>query len=306
MVKNTIRNDSADINKDIVGRGKMKIDQITKKIRILLAKQMVARGEKQLKHGLIEESIKSYIRSFNMCNDLNSANSLLCRILMPGDDYITLLSRFHDYLNPRCYVEIGVFSGKSLAVAGSNTKAVGIDPSLQISKKISSRTKLFPLLSDDFFKQFNLLEELSAETFELGFIDGSHLFEDTLRDFVNLERFSNENTIIIVHDCLPITRLAATRIRQTSFWSGDVWKLIPCLRKYRPDLKVHVVPSRPSGLGIITNLNSKSVILSEKYDQLVKEYLDVELDYDYLDFNKMEKLALMPNEWTQIVKAISI
>ena len=61
------------------------------------------------------------------------------------------------------------------------------------------------MTSDEFFAEHDLRELLGGPV-ELAFIDGLHLFEQVLRDFVNLERCSTAHTVIILHDCLPARR----------------------------------------------------------------------------------------------------
>ena len=58
-----------------------------------------------------------------------------------------------------------------------------------------------------------------------------HHFEYALRDFMNLERFSNPASTILIHDCLPIDEITADRERSTTIWSGDIWRLILLLRE---------------------------------------------------------------------------
>jgi hypothetical protein len=55
-------------------------------------------------------------------------------------------------------------------------------------------------------------------------------------------------------------------------WTGDVWKLIPILRKYRPDLKLTVLDCRPTGLVCVTNLAPGNTELTRNYDAIVAEF----------------------------------
>jgi hypothetical protein len=43
------------------------------------------------------------------------------------------------------------------------------------------------------------------------------------------------------------------------------------LLQQRPDLKIFVIPAAPIGLGVVTNLNSDSTVLRERYDQVAAE-----------------------------------
>ena len=197
---------------------------------------------------------------------------------MPGGDYYEWLQRFHQWLRPTSYVEVGLGHGRSLALAGRDTKVIGIDPYQGFWERLNyvcphGPATLFPLTSDDFFKQYDLLKVLGQEDFDLGFIDGLHLFEQVLKDFINLEKYARKDSVILIHDCLPIAPIVAERESYPGFWTGDVWRIIPCLKAFRPDLKIMTIPSKPSGLGVVTNLDAASTVLSDNYDSIVSYYL---------------------------------
>lgn len=199
---------------------------------------------------------------------------------MPGIDYYDWLQRFHQWLSPASYVEIGLGHGRSLALAGSSTKAIGIDPYQGYWERLNyvcphGPATLFPLTSDDFFAKHDLREVMGQDTFDLGFIDGLHLFEQALKDFINLESYARKDSVILIHDCLPIAPIVAERDRCTGFWTGDVWRIIPCLKTFRPDLKIMTIPTKPSGLGVVTNLDAASTVLSDNYDDIVRYYLSL-------------------------------
>lgn len=199
---------------------------------------------------------------------------------MPGEDYYEWLQRFHQWLHPVGYVEIGLGHGRSLALAGAGTKAVGIDPFQGIWEKLNyvsphGPATLFPLSSDDFFEKYDLRKTIGQETFDLAFIDGLHLFEQALKDFINLERYARRDSVILIHDCLPIAPIVAEREPCTGFWTGDVWRIIPCLKTFRPDLKIMTIPTKPSGLGVVTNLDPASTVLSDNYDDILRYYLSL-------------------------------
>ena len=77
-----------------------------------------------------------------------------------------------------------------------------------------------------------------------------------LREFLNLEHYSSSETVVLIHDCIPIHPATATADRRSGQWTGDIWKLLSALIKFRPDLNVFVTPAPPSDLAIITNLDS--------------------------------------------------
>jgi hypothetical protein len=102
--------------------------------------------------------------------------------------YLPLLERLHEHLRPRTYVEIGVAAGHSLGRARPSTRIVGIDPNPTISDPVVRKSsRIFELTSDEFFDQHDLCSELGGLPVDLAFIDGMHLFEYALRDFINVE-----------------------------------------------------------------------------------------------------------------------
>lgn len=197
---------------------------------------------------------------------------------MPGEDYYFWLQRFHESLQPKTYVEIGLGHGRSLALAGPRTLAIGIDPYQGNWERLNyvsphSPATLFPLTSDDFFVRHDLRQVIGKDTFDLAFIDGLHLFEQVLNDFINLERYARKDSVILIHDCLPIAPIVAERDRRTGFWTGDVWRIIPCLKSFRPDLRIVTIPTKPSGLAVVTNLDPTSQVLADQHEVIVNYYL---------------------------------
>jgi len=272
----------------------------------LVAELWVARGRTHLARGEIDKAEACCRKSLSWCEGCGDAHALISRALMPGEDYLAVLSRIHACLKPAAYVEIGVRSGKSLARAADGTAAVGIDPKLLAPPGLRSRAKLYEMTSDDFFGRHDLLEELHAPRLALAFIDGLHLFEQVLKDFIHVERYSDEETVILIHDCLPVTRVAAAREPRKRMWAGDVWKIIPCLRRYRPDLSVRVIPARPSGLGVITGADPESTVLEQQFDRIVAEHHDLDLGYDCLDRVTVKNMpGILPNDPRQIEDALS-
>jgi hypothetical protein len=177
--------------------------------------------------------------------------------------YLRALDLLHDNLRPANYVEIGCRKGISLSRA--KCPAIAIDPEFEIICPLTAPTRLFREKSDDFFANRNL-GALLGGTVDLAFIDGMHNAEFVLRDFINLERFSNENTVIVIDDVLPEDIAWTTRERQTQAWTGDVYKTIPFLRTSRPDLHINVFDIEIKGLAIVHNLNPNDRSLSDSLD----------------------------------------
>ncbi len=211
-------------------------------------------------------------------------------------EYYELLRRIHEFLAPRTYLEVGVRNGQSLALARQETRCLAIDPAMSITFPLPPATTLFHKTSDDFFAAHDVRAALGGLPVDLAFIDGMHLFEFALRDFVNLERWCETTSVVLVHDCLPLDEETSTRERTTDFWSGDVWKLVVCLRRHRPDLHIATIDVPPTGMGVIMNLDPRSRTLSHRLDRLVEEF--VPLSYiDVLEPDKGGPLNRVDNDW---------
>jgi hypothetical protein len=296
-------------------RGRMKAATIARTVYRRLhdeilrrrAQRWVRRGRRFLDSGEPEQALVCCRRALSEFRDSGDACELMARALMPGGHYSTLLRRLQEHLQPRAYLEIGVHRGDSLALAGPDTKAIGIDPAPAIQVRIGSQARLYPLTSDEFFKRYDLLVELGSSTLDLAFIDGLHEFKQVLKDFINIERYSGPGTVVLVHDCLPVTRLVAAPVRATGFWCGDVWKIVPCLLKYRPDLNVRVVAARPSGLAIVTHLDPNSTLLQERFEEIAAMYRDQDLSYEYLDSVELSRRMNnhVPNDWEHICRDLA-
>jgi hypothetical protein len=198
-------------------------------------------------------------------------------------NYLVLLQRIHEHLRPARYVEIGTGTGRSLACVLPGTEVIGVDPSPRLTRPVRCSLELFALTSDEYFARH-------SHPFDLAFIDGMHLFEFALRDFINLERNAHRDSVVLIHDCLPIDAETSSRERRTAVWTGDVWKLIACLREYRPELQVSVVDVRPSGLGIVTELNPASRVLEDRYDEICERFIPL----------RYEGLDAIPGDWERV------
>lgn len=200
---------------------------------------------------------------------------------MPYMDFMGHISRAR---NSRRYLEVGVSHGYLMSQIYTD-RAIGVDPYYQIIANVAKNKKIVTLIqepSDTFFAEFNFNEICGAGP-DLVFLDGMHTFEYLLRDFYNTEKISTDRTLIVMHDCLPLNAEMAERNMGKSielgastpfsgYWTGDVWKIIPILRKHRRDLRITYVDCPPTGLVCISNLNPSSTTLVENYYSIVDEF----------------------------------
>jgi hypothetical protein len=242
----------------------------------LTAGQEAARAGELLAAGDGAAAIAACRRALAIDPDCLAAHVCMAHATLPGDDYLAWLSRFHAELSPRTYLEIGVDAGRTLSLARPPTLAVGVDPTAIAPRAFAARTRTFAMESDAFFASPDARALFAADRIALAFIDGLHLFEQALKDFLHVERLAARGTVVLFHDCLPLDRATSSRARTTGFWTGDVWKIVPILARHRPDLDVFVIPAYPTGLGVVARLDPGSTVLAERYDAIVAEFTPVE------------------------------
>ena len=211
------------------------------------------------------------------------------KLMHEGIYYLHWLKAAAQLLMPQMYLEIGTHAGNSIKMIGCD--AVCVDPNFIISSNVLMRrrnTHFFQGTSDDFFSDRSLIKRLFPDGVDLAFLDGLHLYEALLKDFINTERnVSSENSMIVMHDCLPLNERMADRLRRTGdetepqrirdFWTGDVWKVVAILSKYRPDLKICYLDCPPTGLVVCTGLDSSNGFLQSNYENIVEEFRNVDL-----------------------------
>lgn len=208
------------------------------------------------------------------------------------------------------YLEVGCRTGRIFGE--SRGKTIAVDPYFQVQKNVITvkpALHVFQKTSDDFFAS-NFLTSMNVKL-SFSFLDGMHLFEFLLRDFIAAERHGTLDSVIALHDCCPFTFEMTTRDLENlprGNWTGDVWKLIPILKKYRPDLSVKVLDAAPTGLVLVSNLDPESKILTENYDTILAKYIDLDLEkFGIEKFNNLFKYestrSLMIGGYTFLKKA---
>jgi hypothetical protein len=204
-----------------------------------------------------------------------------------GEPYVAVLGRLHRELCPKTYLEIGAQHGQSLALA--RCPSIAIDPEFRITTNVfigKRSCHLFQMGSDEFFANHDPTRILNGRV-DLAFLDGMHWFEFLLRDFINTERHANPNSIIALHDCVPLDIYSVRRnihdtanievSRHPEWWAGDVWKALYILRRDRSDLRIYVFDAPPTGLVLITGLDPANDLLRQKYFRIVEEMQEMHL-----------------------------
>lgn len=198
--------------------------------------------------------------------------------VVDGPHYIDVLDQLHRRLKPTWYLEIGAFTGLSLSV--TRGAYVAVDPMFRLGAPppIPGQAHLMQMTSADFFASGFLAR--NAIRPDLAFLDGLHLFEALLDDFIAAERHAAEGGMIVLHDCLPSRDEMTARTwdeAKVRFWTGDVWKVIVILRALRPDLRITILDAWPTGLALIDRLDPANTTLAEARDAQVAALRDVSL-----------------------------
>jgi hypothetical protein len=182
------------------------------------------------------------------------------------------IAAVHPRLKPQTYLEIGVDKGHTLALALSTCRSVGVDPAYTIVSELDGDYALVRSSSDEFFGRDDPLSLTGGRPFDFTFVDGLHLFEFALRDFAGAERLGTDRTFHLIDDVLPRTVDEAARDRHTYAWAGDVFHLIPVLRRYRPDLFVLPLTTTPTGMLAVFGADPTSTVLRDSYDEIMAAY----------------------------------
>ena len=159
----------------------------------------------------------------------------------------------------------------------SRTRSIGVDPAFHIKRELHCDLHLVRATSDEFFAREHPLAHFDEPVVDLAFIDGMHLAEYALRDFINTERFTHATSVIVIDDMLPRNVGQAdrdrSRPRSGAAWAGDVYKIVDSLRAVRPDLVCLEVDTTPTGTVVVLLPDAGSTALLSAYDDLVEAYV---------------------------------
>jgi len=203
-----------------------------------------------------------------------------------GPSYRDFVRQVVESKRARNYLEVGVHNGSCI----TNIKAptIGVDPSFVFSHNPAGAKRvlhLYQMTSDEYFRDHDPRAVFGAPV-DVAFLDGMHLFEYLLRDFINTERVCDSNSVILMDDCLPVNvemterehkREARKDVDLAGWWTGDVWKVVSILREYRPDLRITPVDVVPTGSIVVSNLDPASTVLRDAYFEILDRFAKVEM-----------------------------
>lgn len=153
-------------------------------------------------------------------------------------DIINHLIKRHQY---HSYLEIGTHQqSKCFDLVQARVKH-----SVDTGEETTEDTPMFLMSSDQFFEQNQL-------SYDLIFIDGLHVYEQTYQDIINSWSCLNDGGTIVCHDMSPQIRehQLRTRVDPKGLWNGDCWRAWVRLRCERPDWNMCVIDA-DFGVGVI-------------------------------------------------------
>lgn len=183
-------------------------------------------------------------------------------------DLINMLITENNY---ESYLEIGVRNKADCFDLINCERKVGVDPNPEALAE-------YVMTSDQFFEQNHGL------TFDIVFIDGSHIAVDVWKDILNSLGVLNPGGAVVMHDCSPPTEFSQREDHMSGDWHGSVWKAFVRFRKsgLATKYKTFCVDS-DWGLGVILDYDPDTWAVEG----------EVTYDYESLDANRAQWLGLV-------------
>ncbi|MDO9494486.1 MAG: class I SAM-dependent methyltransferase [Nocardioides sp.] len=200
-----------------------------------------------------------------------------------------VLSRLTSLYPQARYLEIGVCEGATFDRVPAARK-VAVDPEFRFDHVAMQRdhpgTEYHQVTSDDYFA--SAVGE--DEQFDVIYLDGLHVYEQTLRDLMNALDHLQPHGVIVIDDTRPPTYLASLPDRDNFFtvrswlkstdqrWMGDVFKLVYFIDTFCPGLSFSTIANNhgqtvvwrkrraevtPRTLGEIAALTFEQLVLTE-------------------------------------------
>lgn len=245
-----------------------------------------------------EKAAASYNAALAINRNLVQAHIGLATMRLPGDFYYKWLDRLYTALKPETVIEIGIAEGQSLAYLRPPTLAIGVDPNPLPLVSLKTKAHIFRETSDEFFRNRRPEALLWGKPLSIGFIDGLHLFEQALKDFINLERYCGPRSVILFHDTIPLDEATQSRAMDTQFHTGDVWKAVVCLKHFRPDLDIFTIATPWTGLTVVTGFDPSARGLADRYDEAVSRFIN--MPFSDIEHRMDTALNIVPNDWSAV------
>lgn len=196
---------------------------------------------------------------------------------MNNPSLLDVISFLFNRMNPKLFVTIGD-RARYVQCVPQPILGLGVDPwPLMSLKSLPPNQQVYPVTSDYFFHSPYMIKELHPDII---MITGFHRFEQVLRDVMFAEKLCYNKSVILIDNTAPTSQDDIDRadITASAHQTGDVFKLIPIFKKYRPEMKISTLIDVDRGVTIFENLDESSHILQHALVQAVEDVIDIPYD----------------------------
>lgn len=175
------------------------------------------------------------------------------------------LNRLIAALAADSYLEIGVFRAGTFSRIEAPTR-IGVDPRFRADIGPLAAMPGVRLVESTSDAWFGTLPPESS--FDVAFLDGLHLFEQTYRDLCNVLAHAHRRTVVLLDDTVPIDVYSSLRdARQTlqyrrasgserQDWHGDAYKVVFMIHDFHPSLDYRTIVGSGNGQTLVWRSNA--------------------------------------------------
>ena len=193
---------------------------------------------------------------------------------MNNPSLLDVISYQFNRIRPKVFLAIGD-RARYVQCVPQPILGLGVDPwPIMNLKSLPPNQQVYPVTSDYFFHSPYMVKELHPDII---LISGFHRFEQVLRDVIFAEKLCSNKSIIMVENTAPASQDDIDRadITAVAHQTGDVFKIIPIFKKYRPEMKVSTLIDVDKGITIFENLDESNHTLQYELVQAVEEVIDI-------------------------------
>ena len=202
------------------------------------------------------------------------------------------------------YLEIGLSEGNTFqGVKAQRRTGVDPNPNFKFVRKPQD-CKVIKSTSSEFFSS-------NEEKFDFIFIDGSHVFEDVLRDILDAISILSPGGLILVDDVIPCDSYSAMPdlkfALQSKFvetgslnpaWHGDCFKAIFLLRKSFAEFPLQtLIPNFQSLIYWTPTLEERAKLIESDLHSLIRNYTDIDFSTFFADHVLLQNIFNFKWEW---------
>ena len=187
---------------------------------------------------------------------------------------LDVISYQFNRINPKLFIAIGDHA-KYVQCVPQPILGLGIDvwPSMNL-KSLPANQLVYPVSSDYFFHSPYMIQHIHPD---IVLISGFYKFEQVLRDVMFSEKLCKKESIIMFTNTVPLADGDVERddLVASNHHTGDVFKIIPIFRKYRPSVKISTLTDVDKGITILENLDESDHTLQHEMLQAAGDVFDL-------------------------------